>query len=93
MHTLSLSALVIRNTLHDTLHDSLRGLLQKNVKYKTDPAWVSWLALVDWLTLAHNDAFTPETIIQLDKKIMLHHEKFMEVTPEYAVPTSAPPPT
>ena len=51
--------------------------------YKTDKAWISWLALVDWMTLALSDQFTPESVIELDKKLLFHHEKFNEVTPEY----------
>ena len=54
--------------------------------YKTDPVWLSWLALVAHETAAASDAFTLGSIERLDALRMDHYRKFKAV-PQYAACT------
>lgn len=50
--------------------------------YKTDPAWLSWLALVEFETAELADSFTKPSIENLDKLQLKHHKLYFKV-PEY----------
>ena len=61
-------------------------MVQGVTAYKTDPAWISWLALVEHETAASSDAFTPESIERLDD-LRIKHWKAFKAVPQYAACT------
>ena len=55
---------------------------QKITAYQLDPAWISWLALVEVETFALRDGFLPSDLLKLDDQQKTHLELFQAV-PEY----------
>jgi len=55
---------------------------QKITAYQQDPAWISWLALVEVETFALRDGFLPSDLLKLDDQQKTHLELFQAV-PEY----------
>ena len=54
--------------------------LQNITAYKTDPAWLSWLALVEVETAAMAQSFTfPDSLVALDNLQLNHHKLYTEV--------------
>lgn len=48
--------------------------------YRHDPVWLSWCALVDAHVAGFGDFFTPQSLVELDDKLLLHHRLFNKVT-------------
>ena len=53
---------------------------QKNRAYLSDPAWISWKALVEAETFAVREQFTLEDTITLDDLLLDHQRKRALVT-------------
>ena len=47
--------------------------------YKTDLAWLSWLALVDDTMCVQGDCHDDASIIEMDNKIIAHRNAFRAV--------------
>ena len=54
-------------------------MAQGNTAYKNDPAWISWLALVNAETKALSDHFSHASIKELDDALKEHRHKFDDV--------------
>jgi hypothetical protein len=53
--------------------------VQKNTVYLNDPAWLSWLALVDCETKALADHFDSPALTALDNSLLEHRRRFKAV--------------
>ena len=47
--------------------------------YEKDPAWLSWLALVKFETMAAADSLQVASLLELDRLQMEHHKRFFAV--------------